>query len=132
MREFDLKITTPDGLVFDGKAESILLPADSGYVEIMAGHEDYFATLGIGRAKLTAKGVSRLAASSGGFVLVKSGECNVLVTTLEFADEIDLERAMTAKDDAEEMIKRASNDKELVVAKAKLMRAISRIRIAEE
>ena len=64
--------------------------------------------------------------------MVKSGKCNVVVTTLEFADEIDLKRAMTAKDEAEEMIKRASNDKELVVAKAKLMRAISRIRIAEE
>lgn len=132
MREFRLKIATPDGLVFDGNAEAILVRTDGGDVEIMAGHEDYFATLGTGRAKLTKEGASRVAASSGGFISVKGGECNVVATTFEFSDGIDLERAKRAKVNAEEALKSAKDDKELVIAKAKLARAISRIRAAEE
>ena len=132
MREFHLKIATPDGLIFDGNAEGILVRADSGDVEIMAGHEDYFATLGTGRAKLTASGEARVAASSGGFISMIGGECNMVATTFEFADSIDLERAKAAKESAEEAIKKATTNKELIIAKAKLMRAISRISIAEK
>ena len=132
MREFHLKIATPDGLIFDGNAEGILVRADSGDVEIMAGHEDYFATLGTGRAKLTAGGEARVAASSGGFISMIGGECNMVATTFEFADGIDVERAKAAKASAEEAIKNAKDEKTLLVAKAKLMRAISRISVAEK
>ena len=130
MRVFHLQIVTPDGSVFDGNAEAILVRTDSGDVEIMGGHADYFATLGIGRVKLTVDGKSRDASSAGGFISVKSGEVKVISTTFEFADEIDLERAEAAKARAEEAIRRATDDKALLLAKAKLARAINRINVA--
>lgn len=132
MREFKLQIVTPDGLVFDGMAESILVRTASGDVEIMAGHEDYFASLGIGRAKLKAGGVTRDASASGGFISVLGGEVKLTLITFEFADEIDLERAKAAKERAEEQIKIASDDKVLTLAKAKLARAINRINVASK
>ena len=131
MREFKLQIVTPDGLVFDGMAESVLVRAASGDVEIMAGHEDFFASLGIGRAKLVAGGVTRNAAASGGFISVLGGEVKLTLTTFEFADEIDAERANRAKERAEEQIKNATDDKALTLAKAKLARAINRISVAK-
>ncbi len=131
MREFHLKIATPDGLIFDGNAEGILVRTDSGDVEIMAGHEDYFAILGTGRAKLTVGGSERIAASSGGFISVKRGECNMVATTFEFADEIDLNRARLAKENAERALERATSDREILLAKAKLQRANCRIGVAE-
>ena len=130
MSEFKLQIVTPDGLVYDGMAESILVRASSGDIEIMAGHEDYFASLGIGIAKLVAGGVTREAAASGGFVSVLKGEVKLTLTTFEFAENIDAKRAMAAKERAEEEIKLASDDKTLTLAKAKLSRAINRINIA--
>ena len=131
MREFHLQIVTPDGLVFDGDAEAILVRTDDGDIEIMRGHADYFATLGIGRAKLTVGGKSRDASSAGGFVSVKSGEVKLVCTTFEFADQIDIERARAAKARAEDAIKAARDDKELTILKAKLARAINRISVAE-
>ena len=131
MREFHLQIVTPDGIVFDGDAEGILVRADEGDVEIMHGHTDYFATLATGRAKLTAGGSVRNASSSGGFISVKSGEVKLVATTFEFADEIDLKRAESAKTRAEEAIRREKDDKLLLVAKAKLARAINRINVAK-
>ena len=131
MNEFHLQIATPDGLVFDGNAEAILVRTTMGDVEIMRGHADYFATLGIGRAKLTANGESREASSSGGFISVRGGEVKLIATTFEFADEIDLKRALEAKERAEALLIKAEDDRAVRMARAKLSRAINRISVAE-
>ena len=131
MGKFLLKIVTPDGPVFDGEAEGILARTDTGDVEIMRGHADFFAPLGIGRATLTVDGKKRSASSAGGFISVRGGEVLMIATTFEFADEIDLERARLAKECAEERIKNATNKRDIDLARAKLMRALNRINVAE-
>lgn len=130
MREFHLQIVTPDGIVFDGDAEGILVRTEEGDVEIMRAHTDYFATLATGRAKLTAGGEARNASASGGFISVKDGDVQLVTTTFEFADEIDIKRAEIAKERAEATIRTANDDKALAVAKAKLARATNRINVA--
>ena len=131
MNEFHLQIVTPDRLVFDGNAESILARTEEGDVEIMKGHVDYFASLGVGRAKLKANGESKEASAAGGFISVKKGEVKLVCTTFEFSDEIDLKRAEKAKLRAEEILARETDDKLVRIAKAKLTRAINRINIAK-
>ena len=131
MRKFHLEIVTPDGSVRDGDAEAILVRTSSGDVEIMANHADYFASLGIGRAKLTADGKASEASLAGGFISVVKGEVKLVATTFEFAEDIDLERAESARERAERAIKTAADDKALAVAKAKLARALCRINVAK-
>ena len=131
MRKFHLEIVTPDGSVWDGDAEAILVRTSSGDVEIMANHADYFASLGIGRAKLTADGKASEASLAGGFISVVKGEVKLVATTFEFAENIDLERAESARERAERAIKTAADDKALAVAKAKLARALCRINVAK-
>lgn len=130
MREFKLQIVTPDGVKYDGMAESVLVRAEDGDVQVLAGHVDYIASLGTGRAKLVVGGETRLAAASGGFISVFGGECKIVFVTFEFREDIDLERAKRAKENAERLIREAKNDKELLVAEAKMKRAISRIDVA--
>ncbi len=131
MATFHLEIATPDGLIFDGEAEAIALRTENGDIEIMRGHTDYFAVLGIGKARLTANGTVRNASSAGGFVSVKDGEVKVVATTLEFADEIDINRARAAKERAESALEKASDEKTVRVMKAKLARALNRINVAD-
>ena len=131
MADFHLQIVTPDGLVFDGMAESIHLRVDTGDVEILRGHEDYFAPLGTGIARLTASGTSRYASASGGFISVRGGEVKLVATTFEFADEIDLNRARAAKERAEEALNSSSDERTVKLARAKLARALNRINVAE-
>lgn len=130
MKEFPLTIATPDGVVFDGVAESILIRCSSGDIEILAGHTDLFASLGIGRVRIKASGSSRLASVSGGFISVSGGTARVVATTFEFSDQIDVERAERARQNAERAIRNAKNDAELEKAKFKLMRAIARIQVS--
>ena len=130
MKEFRLQIVTPDGILFDGNAESLLARSDTGDVEILAGHTDLFAALGTGRARIkTADGVL-IGSASGGFISVCSGEVKFVATTFEFKDDIDLERAKAAKERAEAALQNAKDDKETALIKAKLARAVNRINVA--
>ena len=129
MRSFPLEIVTPDGLEFSGQAESILLRTTDGDLELLAGHADLLAALGIGRARIIIDGEHKLASVAGGFVLVKGGKVRVIATTFEFAGDIDLDRAERAKERAEEQIKSAKNASELSLAESRLKRALNRINV---
>lgn len=132
MKTYHLSVVTPDGVAFDGEAESLRVRASDGDVEILASHVDYVATLGCGKARITAGGVSRIAACCGGFLSVCSGEVKLIATTFEFGDDIDLERAKKAKERAEAAIAASGDDKTIELAKAKLRRALIRIGAKED
>ena len=131
MKSFNLKVVTPDGLVFDSEVESLLVRTDDGDVEFLAGHIDYMASLGTGRARIKVAGKDRFASVSGGFVTVKGGEVKLVAITFEFRENIDLARAKAALDEAQSTISSSSDDKAIKLAKAKLARAMNRIGVAE-
>lgn len=131
MREFHLEIVTPDGLAYDGMIESLLINTDVCTIEFLAGHIDYVSAIGIGKIRIKEKGKDRFASVSGGFVTVSEGEVKLVAITLEFAENIDLERAKSAKQRASEIIANSKDSKAVEIAKLKLQRAISRIKVYE-
>ena len=131
MKEFHLEVVTPDGLVYDDTVESLTVRTDDGDVEFLAGHIDYMASLSTGKARIKAKGESRLASVSGGFVTVIGGAVKLIAVTFEFAEDIDLERARRAAEEAKDMLSKSDSGASLNIAKAKLARALSRIDVAE-
>ena len=131
MRSFHLEIVTPYGSVFDGDAESLLVRTEDGDVEIMCGHADYVAAVGVGRTRIIKDGKSYLASSAGGFLTVQGGEVRLVTVTFEYADDIDLERARRAMENASRSIKGAESERDVRLAKAKLARAMNRIKISE-
>ena len=131
MKAFHIDIVSPDGLEFSGEIESLLVRTDDGDVEILAGHTDLLASISVGRARIIQNGEKRYAAVNGGFLSVEGKEVKLCAITFEFADQIDKKRAEAAKEKAEEALKAAKNKTDIDVAKAKLLRAISRIGVAE-
>ena len=132
MKGFNLKVVTPDGLAFDAEVESLLVRTDDGDVEFLAGHIDYMASLGTGRARIKQDGKDRFASVSGGFVTVKDGEVSLVAITFEFRENIDLARAKAARDEAKAKLSSGgTDDKSIKLAQAKLQRALNRIGVAE-
>lgn len=128
MSKFHLKIVTPDRLVFDSDADSIVARTVSGDVCILARHTEYITPLAIGQIKVKVDGKNRLASCSGGMLVVTGGEATVIADTFEWQDEIDLERAKRAKEKAEERMSNHETEYEFKLAELKLKRAINRIR----
>ena len=131
MSTFHLKISTPDGLQFDGEVDRLRVRMIDGDVCLLARHIDYVSAVGMGEAAVTlADGSIRRAACIGGMLSMIQNEASLIATTFEWAENIDLERAERAKAAAEARIDAAKEDKkELMLAQAKLQRALIRINV---
>lgn len=133
MTPFRLKIVTPDGLIYDGQAEELLVRTTGGDVAILARHMNYVAPLGMGRAVVVSGGTRRTAACIGGMLSVSDGEVTLVPTTFEWADKIDLERAEAAYNRADKVLHNESaSQMDLKLAEAKLHRALVRKSVASE
>ena len=128
MNEFDLQIVTPDGLMYDGKAQKIIVRTTEGDVGILAKHINYVAALSIGVARVfTAEG-ERKAACAGGMLSVTDGVVRVAASTFEWSDAIDVERAKRAKEKAEKRLAESKqSDYEHSLAEIKLKKSLARL-----
>ena len=133
MTPFRLKIVTPDGLIYDGQAEELLVRTTGGDVAILARHMNYVAPLGMGRAVVVSGGTRRTAACIVGMLSVCDGEVTLVTTTFEWADKIDLERAEAAYNRADKVLHdENASQMDLKLAEAKLHRALVRKSVASE
>ncbi len=131
MNSFPLKIVTPDGLLFDGQAEELIVRTTSGDLGILAGHINCVAPLGMGRATLVSDGKTRYAACIGGMLSLVNGVVTLVPTTFEWAESIDVSRAEASAQRAKSVMANASaSDTELRLAEARLKRALIRKRVA--
>lgn len=131
MTPFHLKIVSPDGLLFDGQAEELIVRTTNGDVAILARHINYVAALGMGRAVVVADGKRRTAACIGGMLSVVDGEVTLVPTTFEWADKIDLSRAEASLQRANQVLHdQNASDTEIKLAEARLHRALVRKNVA--
>lgn len=131
MTPFSLKIVTPDGLIFDGQAEEVMVRATTGDMGILAGHINCVAPLGMGRATIVTGGKRRYAACIGGMISVMGGAVTLVPTTFEWAESIDTARAEASRQRAENILsKKDATDTEIRLAQARLRRALVRASVA--
>ena len=130
MTGFPLKIVTPDGLEFDGIAEQLIVRTITGDMGIMAKHADCVAPLGMGEATVVIDGQRRRAACIGGMVSVINGVVNLVPTTFEWAENIDVARAEASGKRAQAILNnKNASDTEVKLAKARLNRALVRMNV---
>ena len=131
MRTFPLRIGTPDGLLFEGEVERVVCLSITGDLAILAGHCNFCTALGMGEAHVVLEdGSRRDAACIGGMLSVMDGSCHLLATTWEWQEDIDAERASSAKQRAEEKLAKGGlTDQEYKIVQAKLQRALVRLSV---
>ena len=131
MTAFPLKILTPDGVAYDGTVTAVSCRTIDGQIQLLANHIDYTTALGMGEAHITREdGTKRRAACMGGMVSMIDGECRLLATTFEWAEDIDKERAERSKARAEVILAQKTDAREMELAQARLKRALVRSSVA--
>jgi F-type H+-transporting ATPase subunit epsilon len=129
---FDFEVHTPYRPFFIGRIESIVLTLMDGEVGIYANHSSFTSLVVscILRIKYD-NGVTRSAFITDGILEVKHEKTVLMVDAAEWPEEIDYERALATKQEAEEVVKAASFKFELGRAKADLRRAEFRLKACE-
>ena len=132
MNTFPLKIVTPDGLLYDGEAQKLIVRTSEGDMAILARHINCVAPLGMGRATVVdAEGNRRYAACIGGMLSVQNGEVSLVPTTFEWAESIDAARAQLSQERAEKILSsQHSSSTDIQLAEARLHRALVRRSVA--
>lgn len=132
MNQFPLRIVTPDGLVYDGNAEEVIVRTTTGDMGILAGHMNCVAPLGMGRATVVTDGKKRYGACIGGMITMMDGKATLVATTFEWADQIDVNRAGRSEERARAVLAdQKSTDTDIRLAQARLKRALIRKNVAD-
>jgi len=131
-----LVIVKPEGEVFRGSVEAVLLPGAEGDFMVLEGHERFLSPLRIGEVEIRRHGEPALfAALSQGFAEVTGGEVVVTAEACELASNIDVARAERARERAERELaasERVHHEEAVVrLTAAALQRAIVRIAVAK-
>ena len=133
MSSFHLQIVTPDGLFYDGEAESISVRAVTGNLTILPRHINFVTPLGMGAAKVVTNGQPRMAACIGGMLAVTDGQVRVISTTFEWVEQIDAARAQRALERAQQKLAAPEllSKQEYLLAEAELKRALIRTNLVK-
>jgi F-type H+-transporting ATPase subunit epsilon len=133
-KKFKIEIVTPERLVFSEEIESLVIPAERGYLGVLAGHAPLLATLQPG--EITIKGAAKGElhfATSGGFMEVTPAKAVLLTESAEEIAAIDVARAEESKKRAQERLAiAAGKDVDKDRAKAALERAQNRLKLAQK
>jgi F-type H+-transporting ATPase subunit epsilon len=132
MKTIKVSVVTPDGPVYESDVEMVSTKARTGELGILPGHIPMVAPLQIGAVRLKNGSNTEFVAVSGGFLEVRPEQVTILAQSAEQSSEIDLERALRAKERAEQRLhEKKQENVDFRRAELALQRAINRISVAE-
>ena len=133
---FELVVVTPEGQAFRDTVESVVLPGTEGYFGVLDGHEPFLTGLQIGVMEVEHGETTLHAALCSGYANVQADAVTVMVGSCEFAHDIDVERAATARERAqrqlEEMRQTEHGEDVYDEYQEAFSRAITRIAVSEK
>jgi F-type H+-transporting ATPase subunit epsilon len=129
-RRFHLEIRTPQKLIYEGDVSSVKAPGELGSFEILPGHIPFLTILETGEIRVRETDTPQSLAISGGVFEVLRTGVTVLSDTAEWAHEIDVERAETALQRAQEHLASGDSGINRERAEAALARAKNRVKVA--
>ena len=128
---FELEVVTPQKSVFSREIESFTAPGAEGSFEVLRNHAPFLSTIAVGMVKIVDQsGNVLLCSTSGGFVEVNHNHVSFLAETFEKKEEIDVSRAASAKERAEQRLRDREPGIDIARAQASLLRALNRLKVA--
>jgi F-type H+-transporting ATPase subunit epsilon len=126
----DLRIVTPDRLIVREQVDEVEIPGTEGYFGVLPGHTPLLSALAVGELWYR-KGADKTYLSIAfGFVEVLPNRVTVLAHLAERADDIDPERAESARKRAEERLARPRSDVDYERARVALTKSLSRLQVS--
>jgi F-type H+-transporting ATPase subunit epsilon len=123
----DVALVSPERILFTGTADMVICRTTDGELAFLTGHAPFVGALGIALVRIKlADGTEKQAAVHGGFVEVRDNRVSILSDVAELPDQIDVERARRAMEDAQKRLMETDD----VECEAKLRRAHVRLQLA--
>ncbi len=99
-----LEVAVPERLLVRETVKQVQIPGEGGYFGVLPGHAPLMSKLGIGVLSFQNGSRMRYMSVHGGVVEVLPDHVRVLADTAEWAEDIDIERAETARRRANDLL----------------------------
>ncbi len=133
MKTIELKIVTPEKVVYDGEVEGVSFPTVEGEITVLPGHIPIISAIKPGELKIKKSGKVEFFAVTKGVIEVDGKRITMLADAAEKAEDIDEKRAEEARAKAKKLMSEKRMDEEgYADVVAELERALSRLRIARK
>jgi F-type H+-transporting ATPase subunit epsilon len=128
----ELTIVTPERSLVHEQVDELEIPGAAGYFGVLPGHAALFSELMIGEFGYRKGNRWYFLSMAWGFVEIQSNQVRVLAETAERAQEIDVDRAIRAKERAEQLISKGGSEIDYERALVALDRAVIRIQVSRK
>jgi F-type H+-transporting ATPase subunit epsilon len=105
-KTFDLSLVTPEGAVYEGEAQMLIVPGAAGEIGVLARHAPLVAMLQAGEIRVRAGGEWQSFAAGPGYFKVQQDRAIALVDDAVKAEEIDVEQARREAEEARARLER--------------------------
>jgi F-type H+-transporting ATPase subunit epsilon len=130
---FNFEVHTPRRIFYSGKVQAIIISIEDGEIGIYANHSPFTAHSVTGTLRIKDdKGCWRAAFACGGILEVKEHKNVLLVESADWPEEINVEKILKIKKQAEETLKNAQLKFEIDKAKKILHHAECRLKVVEQ
>jgi len=126
-----LDVVTPYGLVLSEDVDELTATGTEGEFGVLPGHAAFVTTLNVGMLIIKKDGKTEYVFVSSGYAEVAFDKVVVLADSAERAEDIDLNRAIAARQRAEERLRHAEKI-DFMRATAAIERATIRIQTGEK
>ena len=123
----NVRVITPDKVVWDANAEEVILPSSTGQLGILTDHAPLLTALDIGVMKLKANGNCASIVLMEGFAEVEDNKVTILSNGAEEGSTIDLTTAQAELEKVTLLVDRAETKKEKIEATLELRKAKARL-----
>ncbi|MDD3814747.1 MAG: F0F1 ATP synthase subunit epsilon [Desulfocapsaceae bacterium] len=133
-QQIRLEVVTPNGAVVSEDVDIVNAPGYGGDFGVLANHAPFLSTIRIGLLTYDQGKKRENLMISGGFCEVSNNKITFLVESAEHGKQIDVDRAMRAKERAEQRLAKASQHDDLINrtrAEAALQRALARMKVSK-
>ncbi len=128
----NVRIFTPGGIIWQGTAQSVILPSSDGEIGILRGHIPLITSLKIGILRIRVNLKLLRFFILEGFAQVESDDVTVLVNAAEWSEQIDIHYAQAELETAETSLKQSRTKTEKVLAKKAIEVAQTRLKAVQE
>ncbi len=127
-----LEVVTPQKSVVSEEVEIVVAPGSEGEFGALKGHTTFLTSLNVGTLRYRdTGGQDRYVFINGGFAEVLPDKVTILAESAERRKDIDVERALRAKERAEKRLADRTVDTDIIRAEAALRRALYRLKIKD-
>ncbi len=134
-KQLDLKIVTPDGVMYNSEADKVSIPTRDGGITVYPDHIPLVSVLEPGEISVHKEDYNvNMAVSTGVLEVRPDSKLYILADTAERAEEIDVEQAKKARQRAKEMLEQKKNQEDVDFARlqSKIEKEAARIKVGKK